>query len=171
MKRTFDVERERGKGAEIAVSGQYQREGRFVLPSYDYSGDGDNKAPILQCGNRRLILPDLLTFLPGGRKEWVEVKLKDETTLYRKTQTIETGLSLRHFHHYQQVQQVTGIEVSILFVHLKEKQVVGATLDELNSIGREYTGDKMGRGRMWFVPYAKLDVVWPLDVLSFVGAA
>lgn len=166
MKRSFDVERDRGKRAEIAVSGQYQREGRFVLPSYDYSGDGDNKAPILRCGKEGLVIPDLLTFLPGGKREWVEVKLKDETTLHRNTQTIETGLSLRLLNHYRDVQRVTGIGVFVLFVHLDTREVVGATLDRLSDIGRAYTGNKMGWGGMWFAPYDELDVVWPLVSLG-----
>lgn len=88
---SFQIQRERSKAYEIAVSRWLQAQRRyFVLPSYDYSGLADNKAPRLVRNTEWLVLPDLL----GWNEQigaWFEVKLKERADLYRKTNTLGDG--------------------------------------------------------------------------------
>jgi hypothetical protein len=155
MNAGFDFQRARSKVVEVAVAKWLMGRGWKILPAYDFSGAGDDKAPKLMADGESLVLPDLLG-CRAGKSIWFEVKLKTSATLYRKTGTWETGISLRHFRHYQKVRDESGLPVWLVFAHQGENEVSAAPLEALESCLRVYSGNLMGRGGMAFFPYAAL---------------
>lgn len=154
----FDEKLQWGAEAEVWVAAWLMRRGWRILPAYDYSGRDDDKAPRLVAVQAAdsLIVPDLLS-ARDGKTRWVEVKRKSRADLYRKTGVLETGISRRLWAHYRRTQEVTGIEVWVVFVHDAEGEVRGQSIDELAALPpREYLGTKMGRDGMVFFPWERL---------------
>lgn len=160
---------------EKAVAAWLMRRGWFIFPVYDFSGLGENKAPKLQAASptQSLVTPDLFVSR-GGTSKWVEVKWKTHAepgiirSMARKCQpndALETGVSLRLWRHYEQVQSVSGCEVWITFVHEREREMRGAKLDELRKSLRIYDGQKMGRHGMAFFAWDDLVRLAPLDAV------
>ena len=151
MTQTFEEKVTEARTYERALSDWYQRKfGAHVLPTYDYSGLQENKAPKLICQNSGLVIPDLLV-CGNGRTTWVECKWKTHADLHRKTGHLVTGVNARHFSHYQQVKTISGRCVYLMFLHVKEQEVRGAELDSLmETIHHTYDGDKMGYSGMVF---------------------
>ena len=142
-----------GRSAEERVARVLQhRYGCHVVPAYDYSS-GD-KAPKLQGAFRSYVVPDL-DVSKGGRRNWVEVKAKNNAgSPTRLTGQIEHGFSWRLFQHYQAVQQITGTPVFIIILEVIAGDILYQSLDALDAVKRVYDGDKMDRGGTVFFPRA-----------------
>lgn len=165
MPSEFEIQRERSKVYEIAF-GRYLERTRsyWILPSYDYSGLANNKAPRLTCVRERLVIPDLLGF-KAGLGGWFEIKLKAHADFYRKTQTWETGLPYRHWQDYQRVNSITGFPVWLIFIHEKENVVKFGNVKDM-PISHVYEGSKMDRNGTIFFKFQELKTVMPLSKLQ-----
>ena len=141
----------KGHNGEHIVAALLRRDGWYVIPSYDYSGDDNNKAPRIQGANSCHVLPDL-DIAKGGDRRWAEVKTKEQATFTRKTQRFEHGIPLRHYNDYLEVQHITGNEVWLFVYEEKSSEILCAKLDDLSQQKREYNGGKMSRGGMIFFP-------------------
>ena len=131
MQSRFQAQRERSKLYEIAFSDWLQRvRGYYVLPTYDYSGLANNKAPRLMCLDSGLVIPDLLA-AGNGVFQWFEIKLKEKADLHRKSGNLVTGLPYRHWLDYQRVKQVTGSLVWIVFIHETENVICAGEIDNM----------------------------------------
>ena len=163
----FARERDRSKAYEIAFSEYLQTvRGYYILPTYDYSGLGDGKAPRLLKGKDGLVLPDLMG-VKNGKISWFEIKLKSEATYYRKGGCLETGLNLRHWNDYQRVKAQIGAKIFIVFIHQKEDRVVTLDTDDFAAaFSHQYEDNKMGRGGMVFFDFAKLKFVMTASELE-----
>ena len=137
-----------------------QESGCYVIPSYDYAGEGQDKPPRLQGPRRAYPIPDL-DVSKNGERFWVEVKTKASATYTRLTGRYEHGIPLRLFQAYLRVQRITGCPVWLYIVEEDTNTVLRARLDALMSQARVYTGDRMSRGGMVF---------WPLDAFEPVRA-
>ena len=84
--------------------------GWFVVPSYDYTGAEEEKAPRLQGLAEEFVIPDLDVCRNGVRK-WIEVKTKGKPSPTRMTQRQEHGIAKRHWNSYWRVQEISGTEV------------------------------------------------------------
>lgn len=108
-----------GQLGESLIARWLRARGWHVLPAYEKEID-NGKGPRLFLANgspaAELITPDLLT-LRGASFKWVEAKHKTTFTWYGKGRCWETGIDLRHWHDYQQVQAITGIPVYLFFLH------------------------------------------------------
>lgn len=165
---SFEEKLEFARHTERAVSEWLQSRGWFVLPTYDYSGLAENKAPKMHGKVKSLVIPDL-DICKDGERRWAEVKYKDQSTYHRITSTIEHGISARLLNHYRTVQETSGCDVWILILeaanevsphHLDETRVLlGQTIDLLGE-HRAYSGSKMGMSGMAF---------WPRDRFSEFG--
>ena len=131
------------------VAALLQEAGWYVVPSYDYAGDEKDKAPKLQGNKYSFVIPDL-DISRAGNRLWAEVKTKREPTEHRVTKRVEHGIPLRHFQHYQRVQEITGCPVWLFVVEESSGDVLCGKLDELTKNGREYNGNKMSNGGMIF---------------------
>lgn len=117
---------------EVRLARWVRSRGWFVVPTYDFSGKGEDKAPKLLApiGQRDLVLPDLQCFR-NGELQWLECKWKARADRYRIGGYDVTGISKRLFDHYQQVQKATGARVVLAFLHEMEMEMRGDALDAL----------------------------------------
>ncbi len=153
---SFDVQRERGAVAERAVARWLQTKGWRVLPVYDFSGKGDDKAPKLAAFSAEdsLVTPDLL-IARRGLARWVEVKFKTAASYTFITGTRDTGISLRLWGQYGSVGRESGLGVFLCFAHETEDSVTLNSYRELMDMSpRLSRGPDRGGSVLW--PLAKL---------------
>lgn len=128
-----------GRTGEQRVARFLQERGYFVIPSYDYSGEDNNKAPKMQGAKTAYVIPDL-DVCREGRRRWVEVKTKTRADFTRVTGRLEHGLQRAHFDAYISVQQQTGCEVSIAILELQPiERLLVAPVDQLAPLARQAT--------------------------------
>jgi hypothetical protein len=138
--------------------------GNYVLPTSEYSGFHDDKAPRLEAppGSESLVLPDFL-LARERRSMFVELKYKQKAVTWRKTGQRRTGFARRLFEHYQTVESVTGLPVYVLFMHEEEDEIRGQYLKQLEPIRQEH--EVAGFSRMVFFDYVALPVVAKLSAV------
>ena len=140
-----------GHTGELIIANLLQKEGWYIIPSYDYSGEEGNKAPKMQGLTESFVLPDL-DRCKDGTREWAEVKTKTEATYTRTTRRLEHGLALRHFNDYKKIQEITGCKVWLFVYENVAGYVLYQLIDKLELNKRIYSGDKMDRGGTIFFP-------------------
>lgn len=151
-----------GSSTERLIASFLQQRGWWVIPSYDYSGQGNDKAPKLQGADGGLVIPDL-DVARAGERRWVEVKAKSHAVLHRRTNTLKHGIPLRHFHDYLRLQHITGCEVWLVVYEQDTGDVLMARLNALAGEKQEYAGGKMSRGGMVFFPRSDFRIVGNLS--------
>ncbi|MFC1835352.1 hypothetical protein ACFL2Q_11555 [Thermodesulfobacteriota bacterium] len=157
----FQQQLEFGREVEKRVARWFMLRSFHVLPVYDYTELQENKAPKLTAyiTSDSLVSPDL-QLAKAGCPLWLEVKYKQRADWTRLTRRYETGISLRLWDDYCQVEEITGIPVAIVFVHEKEDRAVIATMSQLKLLKpRTYTGYKMAAYGMIFFPFDQLNVL------------
>jgi hypothetical protein len=95
------------------------KEGWHILPAYEIEIPS-GKGPRLSTALGELIVPDILAMKYKGKKfliKWYESKHKTRFTWHWKSRNWQTGIDLRHYLDYIKVQERTGIEVYIAFLH------------------------------------------------------
>lgn len=157
MRRDFESALAHAREQEKRLAGYVRGRGFYLLPTYDFSGKGDDKAPKLEAppGGRSLVVPDLLAWGPS-ESLWIECKWKQRADFYRKSGHRVTGISLRLWRHYGEVQRRTGLRVVIAFLHEDEGEVRIASLARLAvapMFSHQYAGGKMGSSGMIFFGY------------------
>lgn len=157
----FQVKLDAAREWEKALSRWIRGRGWYVLPTYDYSGKGDDKAPKLYAphGLESLVLPDLQCFRLGSQ-QWLECKWKHRSTFYEKGGYRSTGICRRLYRHYRQVQDATGAVVVVCFIHEHEKEMRGAPLSLLDDRSYSHESSRLGRHGMRF---------WRYDTISRWG--
>ena len=141
----------KGRTGEQLIAGMLQKQGWYVIPSYDYSGEDGDKAPKLEGVDNAYPVPDL-DISKGGSRRWAEVKTKAAATYTHITKRLEHGIPKRHFESYLKVQEITGCPVSLFVYEEDTGEVLYGSLDELAKVKRDYAGGKMSKGGMAFFP-------------------
>lgn len=154
---------ERGRTAEELVADILRKHGYYVIPSYEYSGRDDDKAPKLTGYDKHYTLPDL-DVSGNGQRFWVEVKLKAEPTWTRKLQRYEHGIPLRHYQDYLQVERITGCPVYLAIVEEDTGLILFQSFRKLTECVRIYDGAKMSRGGMAFFPRDSFRILTRISV-------
>lgn len=154
---------------EVRLGDFLRRRGWFIVPAYDFSGKGEEKAPkMLAPPNKRsLVLPDLQCFSQRHANRWIEVKVKDHAEWYRIGQHLTTGFNLRHWDHYHRVEELSAAEVTVVFVHESEREIRAATLTQLREefFSHEYKGPLMGPHGMVFFRYDDIPLWGSLETV------
>lgn len=163
----FTENRDIGLQYEKALERWMQQERRlYTLPTYDYTGLANDKAPRLMGASDRLIIPDLLVFGEAGAR-WCEVKYKDHADWNENRKRLVTGIPSHHWEQYQIVCRVTNIPVFLSFIHRKQNHV---SLDSVEALSRKishtYDGRKMGRNGMTFFCFDALNYLMPFSELD-----
>lgn len=140
-----------GAEGEQIVKKLLLENGWLIIPSYAYTGPGQDKAPRMEGMNTFFVIPDL-DICKLGRRRWVEVKTKTEASWTHVTQKFEHGIPLRHYYHYLEVQRATGCPVWLFVYELAAKILLYSSLNALIYDVRIYDGPKMSRGGMAFFP-------------------
>lgn len=116
----FDANYAYGKIAESQIAQWLIRTfGYHLLPAYEIEIPS-GKGPRLLGPYGELIAPDLLAILFNHMEvlmQWYEIKHKERFTWRYISGQWQTGIDLRHFEDYIKVQEQTGIEVYLLFLH------------------------------------------------------
>lgn len=144
----------KGSAGEQLVKRLLQEHGWLIIPSYAYTGPGEDKAPRMEGMNTYFVIPDLDACKVGTRR-WIEVKTKAKADFTHITQRFEHGIPLRHYHHYFEVQKASGCPVWLFVYELNTKALLYASLNVLNYHVRIYSGGKMNNGGMAFFPRDK----------------
>lgn len=118
---TFQQSLRQGQAGESAISRWLQGRGCKVFPAYEKLID-TGKGPQLFTASGDFVLPDLLVFGSSEKSIfWAEVKHKTRFTWHRRSQTWQTGIDLRHYREYCEIQSNTGLPVWLMFLHPKSK--------------------------------------------------
>ncbi|WP_445202058.1 hypothetical protein [Tenuifilum sp.] len=133
----FKEKLEFGQDGEHEVALVLLDMGVSVLPLYQFDSD---HAPYILGAGKRLISPDLFCF--GNKSFMVEVKTKNQWVEFRGV--VETGIEQKHYNHYKQVQEMTGLDVFLFFNH-KEKQPIGLYFCKLDEYTRVWDGSAKGK--------------------------
>lgn len=142
----------RGRTGEHIVATELQLKGWYVVPSYDYSGEDNNKAPKLQGAIASYVLPDL-DLSKEGMRRWGEVKTKAEPTFTIMTQQFDHGIDRRHYEQYLKIQRITGTPVFLFIYEECSGDILYLSLNSLDEYKR--FSSRMGRGGMVFWPRDK----------------
>ena len=116
MSQQFNRQLAFGQIAETQIAKWIISRGNLVLPIYDVEINS-GKGPRLFGGvDGELVAPDLLIMSAMG-VYWIEAKHKTVFTWHRLTERWTTGIDIRHYEHYQQVEAETPWPVWLLFLH------------------------------------------------------
>jgi hypothetical protein len=159
-----------GHSWELKVAGFLKKRGNYVIPSYDYSGEENDKAPKLQGALSEYVIPDLDVSKDGERR-WVEVKSKTGAVLHRNSGDYVHGIPKRHYQSYLKVSKITGCEIWIVICEENTGDVLVANLNSL-PIHHEYDGPKMSKGGMIFFNRNSFTLLTktPTNVATSAGA-
>lgn len=144
----------KGRAGEKLIEKYLLSKGAYIIPSYDYCGENNDKAPRMFNQKEFFVLPDLDVSIKNQRI-WVEVKTYHSPDFTRITGRYEHGIKLRHFNNYKKVQEITGAKVLLFIFEEISDMIIYNYLDELEKHKRIYSGDKMGKGGMIFFPRDK----------------
>lgn len=104
-----------GKVGESKIAQYFKDKGYNVLPVYEIEIDS-GKGPQLFTPNKQLIAPDMLVF-KMDKCFWIEAKHKTAFTWHRNTQKWTTGVDLKHYEHYCEVDNCSPWPVWLMFLH------------------------------------------------------
>jgi len=141
---------ELGQWGEIHVRRWLERSGKFVVPT---SCIEDGGAPALTRLLQRLVLPDYQTFDSNGGGWW-EVKTKTRAMLYQKANEWRTGVDLRLWNAYREVEQATQLPGHLVMIHLNPKELhrklLVARMDDLVAIPHSGSTTSYGGSELVF---------------------
>jgi hypothetical protein len=146
---------------ERSVARWLMARGWLCLPVYDYSGLSSEKAPKLEAfaSEDSLVTPDLLV-VRGGVLRWVEVKFKTSADVYRRTGSLDTGISLYLWQAYERVQRASGAQAWLAFAHRTEGVITLNSWREMDALSPRLSNGPDPGG----------SVFWPLEKLRVVAA-
>lgn len=119
---SFDERLTFGQLGESQIARWLRDRGNRVLPVYEKEIDTGKGPQLFLPDNVQLIAPDLLVF-NHENIWWIEAKHKSVFTWHRLTGRWTTGIDLRHYHDYLQVNEITPFPVWLLFLHSKDRCV------------------------------------------------
>jgi hypothetical protein len=112
---SFSASLDYGRAAEGAIALWLRGRGLSVLPVYE-KVINTGKGPQLFMPNKALIAPDLFVF-GNGKCFWIEAKHKTAFSWHRNLGCWTTGIDLRHYRDYCEVDDSTPWPVWLLFLH------------------------------------------------------
>lgn len=116
---SFERKLETGKVAEGLIAAWLQSRGNAILPAYEIE-KSVGKGPQLFSARGEFVAPDMLSFTANGI-HWVEAKHKTHFTWHRNTRRWTTGIDLRHYGEYLQVEKQTQLPVWLMFYHSESR--------------------------------------------------
>ena len=129
-----------GRKGEDAVARYILRKLGFIITPVSKIEEGIGKGPRLYLPNGRTVaVPDLFCIKPvagdfvpfdlppvftGIPFCWIDVKLKNKCSFYRKNQRWQTGIDRRCWLNYREVKRMTGIDTWVFHLILPTPEVV-----------------------------------------------
>lgn len=149
-----------GRDGEKVVGQWLIEQGFGIIRTADIATAG--LGPRIERAGFGFVLPDFQV-VGDGMAKWVEVKTKSKDVLYQRTGELRQGIERRHFDHYLDVQDKTGLPGYLAFLVLNKGNRLPVVLrmgplDRLNEHGRAHVGDTaLFNGEM---------VWWPIDIFD-----
>jgi hypothetical protein len=110
-----------------------QRRGHGVVPSYEFTGKGDeSKAPKLMIQGGGLTLPDL-DVCKDGRRYWNEVKTHARPAPNRRLGGLVHGIKDSHRLDYLRVESITGCAVYLSVLEVDSGHLLCGRLSSLEA--------------------------------------
>jgi len=110
-----------GMIGESMISKWLNKKGWCVLPAYQLEVN-QNKGPSLFTEKGNYITPDMFAFAPNNKNAlWIEAKHKTVFSWHRISQKWVTGIDIRHYLDYIEVNKMSPWPVWLLFLHTKNR--------------------------------------------------
>lgn len=93
----------------------------IILPAYEKEIDNGKGPRLFMADGNDLVVPDLLVWCGDGVLRWFEAKHKTHWTWHRITSRWTTGIDLRHYDDYLQVNDLLGHDVLLMFLHVSNQ--------------------------------------------------
>lgn len=158
----FEAMLQHGEHYEHLLAKLLERRGFRVLGEarFNWKTNGVRDSRTLRATH---LYPDLLVER-NGRARWIDAKFKTHADLYRRTQTLVTGIPMRHWLYYKEIALKTATPVAIAFLHQQENEIRSAYLTDLERC-ISHQSDKMSRHGMIFFVYNQIPVVGRFEEL------
>lgn len=111
----FEKKLEYGQVGESRIGKWINSRGYSVLPVYELELQ-TGKGPRLFSPNKKLIAPDMFVF-KSDNQMWVEAKHKTAFSWHRISGKWVTGIDLRHYKDYCEIDNYSPFPVWLLFLH------------------------------------------------------
>ena len=99
---------------ETKIANWFKRKGYSILPVYEVEMDS-GKGPRLLTPTRSLIAPDMVVY-KGDKCYWIEAKHKTAFSWHRLTGKWVTGIDIKHYEHYCEIDSNSPWHVWLLFL-------------------------------------------------------
>jgi len=104
-----------GRVGESRIAQWLKSRGYSILPVYEIEIQ-TGKGPRLFTPVKDLVAPDMLAFRTG-KTLWIEAKHKTAFTWHRNTSQWVTGIDLRHYGDYCEIEDMSPFKVWLMFLH------------------------------------------------------
>jgi hypothetical protein len=164
----FEEKLARGKLGEKLVAEHLKGRGWGVVPSYDYSGAGDDKSPRLSFSAFSLVIPDL-DLCQAGTRMWLEIKTYHGPAFNRTRQWDVHGIPSRLRNHYLKVQEQTGTRVHLAVLEVDSGALLTSWLDLLSAKSDPCMCRGCRSGGRCAAPHGiKAGIYWPRSMMKIV---
>jgi hypothetical protein len=167
---TFDEKLKVGKVGESIIANYFKNKGFIILPIYELEIKS-GKGPQIFTSEKQLIAPDMF-ILKDNKCFWIEAKHKNAFTWHRLTNRWVTGIDMRHYQDYCEVDNLTQYPVWLMFLHKGGKAkdspdnspsgLFGNTLSYLQK-HENHRSDKWGRQGMVYWSIGDLKKICPYE--------
>lgn len=112
---TFESNLDFGRVGESRIAEWLKSKGHSILPVYEIEKQ-TGKGPRLFLPDKKLIAPDMFVF-KADKAYWIEAKHKTAFSWHRKTGCWVTGIDLKHYLDYCEIDDFSPWPVWLLFLH------------------------------------------------------
>ena len=112
---SFERHLKEGIVGETRIASWFKNKGYSILPVYEVEIDS-GKGPRLFTKEAQYIAPDMLVF-KGEKCYWIEAKHKTAFSWHRNTHRWVTGIDIKHYEHYCEIDDSAPWPVWLLFLH------------------------------------------------------
>jgi hypothetical protein len=126
---SFDDNLAFGRKGERLVFSLLREQGYSIIPSFEFSGKNEDKAPKLYALNEDLVLPDL-DVCKGGDRFWVEVKTYTQPAFNRNRGCFVHAIQRNHYEQYLAVEKTTKCRVFIYVLEVKSGELRSVELSK-----------------------------------------
>ena len=171
---SFEQSLEVGKIGESRIAAWLNQRGLHVLPVYEKEVREGKGPTLFSAEGKQHICPDLLAFR-DGKAYWIEAKHKNAFSWHRATERFVTGIDVKHYQEYMQVQRIhPEWAIWLFFLHRKgtakdtpeglvgPSGLFGGTLNYLQAHENHRHGN-WGNGGMVYWSANTLQQIAPLD--------
>lgn len=112
---SFEKKLQSGRVGESRIARWLIKKGYSILPVYEIEIQ-TGKGPRLFTAKKNIIAPDMIVFR-SDRTLWIEAKHKSAFSWHRISSRWVTGIDLRHYLDYCEIEDQSNFRVWLMFLH------------------------------------------------------